>query len=340
MMERGMADTATQTICVIIAAKNASETIGMAVASALREGAVSEVVVVDDGSSDSTEAAARAVDDGSNRLKVISFAQNRGPSAARNAAIAQSTAPLIAILDADDFFFPGRFAPMLAEADWDFIADNIAFVAEPTALAVPTRFQSRARSMSLVQFVEGNISKRGKPRGETGFLKPVMSRAFLTQQGLRYDEQLRLGEDYDFYVRALAKGARYKVIEHCGYGAVVRGDSLSSRHRTEDLRLLFEADNAVLSQMPLSPEAKAIISTHRDHIRARYELRAFLDMKSNSGKGAAIRHMLSRPDALPAVVTGIFFDKYDALRRNKQTSAASLPTSPRYLLSGEPVSQK
>lgn len=335
-----MADIATQTICVIIAAKNASDTIGLAVASALREVEVSEVVVVDDGSSDGTEAAAKAVDDGTDRLKVISFAQNRGPSAARNAAIAQSTAPLIAILDADDFFFPGRFTPMLAESDWDFVADNIAFVADPTALAVPPRFQSRARSMSLVQFVEGNISKRGKPRGETGFLKPVMSRAFLARHGLQYDEQLRLGEDYDFYVRALAKGARYKVIEHCGYGAVVRGDSLSSRHRTEDLRRLYEADNAIMSAMPLTPEAKQIITTHRDHIRARYELRAFLDAKSQHGKGAAIKHMLGRLDALPSVVTGIFFDKYDALRCNKGTSAASLPTSPRYLLSGEPVSQK
>lgn len=335
-----MADSATQTICVIIAAKNAADTIGLAVATALRENAVSEVVVVDDGSNDGTDAAARALDDGTGRLKIISFAQNQGPSAARNAAIDQSSAPLIAILDADDFFFPGRFAPMLEETDWDFIADNIAFVADPTALAVPANFQSRARSMSLVQFVEGNISKRGKPRGETGFLKPVMRRTFLAQHGLRYDEQLRLGEDYDFYVRALAKGARYKVIEHCGYGAVVRGDSLSSRHRTEDLRRLYEADNSILADRTLPPDARGIITTHRDHIRARYELRAFLDVKSQSGKGAAVRHMLSRLDALPAVVTGIFFDKYDALRRDSGSSAASLPTTPRYLLSGVPVAQK
>lgn len=335
-----MAEAATQTICVIIAAKNASDTIGLAVASALREEAVSEVVVVDDGSTDMTAAAAQAADDGTGRLKLITFSQNRGPSAARNAAIAQSTAPLIAILDADDFFFPGRFAPMLAEDGWDFIADNIAFVADPAALTVPARFQSRSRAMSLQQFVEGNISERGKPRGETGFLKPVMRRSFLAEHELRYDEQLRLGEDYDFYVRALAGGARYKVIEHCGYGAVVRGDSLSSRHRTEDLRRLFEADNAILAQMELQPAERRIITAHRDHIRARYELRAFLDVKSQSGKGGAIRHMLARLDALPAVVRGIFFDKYDALRGNNGASAASLPTAPRYLLAGVPVAQK
>ncbi|AYD02484.1 glycosyltransferase family 2 protein [Neorhizobium sp. NCHU2750] len=332
-----MAEAAIQTICVIIAAKNAADTIGLAVESALREDMVSEVVVVDDGSSDGTDKAALASDDGSGRIKIISFERNRGPSAARNAAIAQSTAPLIAILDADDFFFPGRFAPMLAETDWDFIADNIAFVADPAALSSPARFQSRARTMSLVQFVEGNISRRGKPRGETGFLKPIMRREFIVGNGLVYDEELRLGEDYDFYVRALALGARYKVIEHCGYGAVVRGDSLSSRHRTEDLRRLFEADNAILSQSSLSADARAVITQHRDHIRDRYELRAFLDVKREAGKGGAIRHMLSRPGAIPAVALGIFHDKYDALRRSDAASAASLPTSPRYLLAGVPV---
>jgi succinoglycan biosynthesis protein ExoU len=191
--------------------------------------------------------------------------------------------------------------------------------------------------MSLVQFVEGNISLRGKPRGETGFLKPVMRRSFIVGNGLVYDEQLRLGEDYDFYVRALVLGARYKVIEHCGYGAVVRGDSLSSRHRTEDLRRLYEADNAILADSTLPQNAREVLTQHRDHIRARYELRAFLDVKRETGKGGAIRHMLARPSAIPAVATGIFHDKYDALRRNDASSAASLPTSPRYLLAGIPV---
>jgi succinoglycan biosynthesis protein ExoU len=339
-MEKPVTEATQNRICVIIAAKNAADTIGMAVASALREGQVSEVVVVDDGSSDGTVDAARAADDGSGRMKIISFEKNRGPSAARNAAIEQSSAPLIAILDADDFFFPGRFAPMLAERDWDFVADNIAFVADPDALPMPVRFQSRGRTLSLLEFVEGNISRRGKPRGETGFLKPVMRRAFIEEHGLRYDEALRLGEDYDFYVRALAKGARYRVIEHCGYGAVIRGDSLSSRHRTEDLRRLFEADNVILAQMALSPEARTVIAAHRDHIKARYELRAFLDVKSQNGKRAAIRHLLSRAAALPAVATGIFFDKYDAMRRSDAASAASVPATPRYLLAGIEVPQK
>jgi succinoglycan biosynthesis protein ExoU len=70
----------TEKVCVIIAAKDAADTIGKAVTSALREPAVGEVVVVDDGSSDATAVAASSADDGSGRLAIARFDKNRGPS--------------------------------------------------------------------------------------------------------------------------------------------------------------------------------------------------------------------------------------------------------------------
>ena len=93
-IEVRMADSAT--VCVVIAAKNASPTIARAIRSALRERRVAEVVVVDDGSTDGTAETSRAADDGSGRLRVLSLDTNRGPAFARNHAIANSTAPMIA----------------------------------------------------------------------------------------------------------------------------------------------------------------------------------------------------------------------------------------------------
>ncbi|WP_074062113.1 MULTISPECIES: glycosyltransferase family 2 protein [Rhizobium] len=308
---------AKASVCVIIAAKNAADTIGMAVASALREKQVAEVVVIDDGSADGTASAARAVDDGSSRLNVVSFEKNRGPSAARNHAIEISTAPLISILDADDFFFEGRFDRMLANDDWDFVADNIAFVEAETVTRAPQQldhFLDRPVFLDLVAFVDGNISKRGVRRGEIGFLKPVMRRAFLDAHRLRYREEMRLGEDYDLYVRALANGARYKVIHSCGYGAVVRGNSLSGSHRTEDLRKLYEADRAILANCSLTPQAAAAVRRHESHARGKYELRHFLDIKKKSGAGAALRYALTHPFAVPAIAGGIFMDKTERFR--------------------------
>ncbi|MDI7862056.1 glycosyltransferase [Rhizobiaceae bacterium n13] len=329
--------TGTSKLCVIIAAKNAAATIERAIVSALAEPETAEVIVIDDGSSDGTATTARAADDGTGRLVVVSFEKNRGPAAARNHAIAISRAPLIAILDADDFFFAGRFSQLLAEDDWDFIADNIAFVDEAMASRAHldlARFPREPRVIDLKGFVEGNISKRGVRRGEIGFLKPIMWRAFLDANDLRYKEDLRLGEDYDLYARALVKGARYKLIHTCGYGAVVRHDSLSSSHRTEDLKRLYEADRAILAAGGLSPEAGDLIRRHEKHIRDRYELRHFLDIKKQSGFGAALSYAATHPGAIPAIAAGIFADKTARFRRSKDSAPVALGGSGglRYLL--------
>lgn len=331
-------------VCVIIAAKDASHTIGRAVRSALREAEAAEIVVVDDGSADATAKAAYAVDDGSGRLRVLRLEANRGPAFARNHAIAHSAAPLIAILDADDFFLPGRFARLLEQRDWDLIADNVVFLDEFRKgghLEIPepdiAHFEPAPRLLELAEFVDGNISKRGAPRGETGFLKPVIRRDFLQHARLRYREALRLGEDYELYVRALARGGRYKIVHSCGYGAVVRADSLSGRHRTADLKDLYEADRSILESERLDSKAEAAIRRHERHVRARYELRNFLDLKSGSGVVRAGVHGLKHPGALPAILAGIALDKFDAFAaRSAQPDVIS--RKPRYLLAAKPTS--
>lgn len=320
-------------LCVIIAARNAAPTIGRAIGSALRERSVAEVVVVDDGSSDATAQAAKAADDGSSRLAVLRLDENRGPAFARNHAIAHSQAPLIAILDADDFFLKGRFDRLVDGEDWDFVADNILFLDARGDLSEPVmpQLEARPRRLDLAGFIEGNISRRGAARGEIGFLKPVMRRAFLDRHGLRYNEALRLGEDYELYARALACGARYKIVHHCGYGAVVRPDSLSDRHATLDLKRLYEADRALLASAGLPAEARERLRKHERHIRGRYELRRFLDVKAQGGLLSAAGHALARPTALPAIVGGVAADKLDAFKERNR-GADETPAAPRLLL--------
>ncbi|MCJ8517475.1 succinoglycan biosynthesis protein ExoU [Pseudorhizobium tarimense] len=325
-------------ICVIIAARNAAAILPAAIRSALSQPGVTEVVLVDDASTDDTAAVAESAGDGSGRLRVISLKTNRGPAAARNVAIENSAAPLIAILDADDFFFPGRFEAMLQHRDWDLIADNIAFTRTSHPQHQPQDFQARARSLSTIEFIEGNISQPGLRRGEIGFLKPVMRRSFLDEHGLRYNENLRLGEDYDLYLRALVKGARYTVIEHVGYGAVVRPDSLSGQHRTEDLRRLCEADAAVRKTPGLPEDVAAAIRRHESHIRDRYRLRAFLDSKKRGGMAEALRFALRDPAAMPAIASGIYSDKTQRLRPAQADVAPE--TGFRYLLPGVPLAHK
>lgn len=331
------------TVCVIIAARNAQATISRAVASALREMRVGEVVVVDDGSDDATVEASLVADDGSGRLRIIRLDRNRGPAHARNRAIAETRAPLVAILDADDFFLSGRFDVMLDGQDWDFVADNIVFIDERSASRAEPQvpcFEAAPRFLSVNGFVDGNISRRGAARGEIGFLKPVMRRGFLDLHGLRYREELRLGEDYDLYARALLEGARYKIMHGCGYGAVVRANSLSGHHDTQDLKRLYEADRAMLAAAAVPRAERAAIMRHERHVRGRYELRHFLDRKAEIGLLRAGLGALMRPAALPAIVGGVAADKLDAFRDRRGEPAASGPMPVRYLLPARVATQR
>ncbi|MEO5325111.1 glycosyltransferase family 2 protein [Mesorhizobium sp. CC13] len=326
-------------VCVIIAARNAADTIATAIASALREPEVAEVVVIDDASSDATEAVARGADDGSGRLTVLRLDVNRGPSFARNVAIRSARAPLISILDADDFFLPGRFGNLVGSADWDLAADNIVFIQGGSAREVLSgdvqHFAAEPSFLDFAQFIAGNISRRGAQRGELGFLKPVMRRAFLERHGLGYDEALRLGEDYALYARAMLSGARFKLIRSCGYGAVVRRDSLSGRHRTEDLRRLADADLSLLAVPGIAAEAKAWLHRHERHVRDKYRLRHFLDLKTAKGAGAALAFGLASPANFLGVARGVAMDKFEPLRRYLAPSRSEGALRKRYLLPGK-----
>ncbi len=261
---------------VIVAAWNREDTIERAVASALAEPEVHSVLVVDDGSTDKTAERAQAADDGSDRLAILRLAENRGPAAARNAALLNSAAPWITILDGDDYLLPGRFSQMLAMAQGcDFIADDILQVREDRVdidaphpmLAAGGAFEPW--SCDLQTFVLGNVTRAGRNRKELGFFKPLIRRAFLDEHRLRYDETLRLGEDYALYVRALAAGARFRVVPACGYVSVMREGSLSGNHSKQDLERLRDSDLALGALPGLLAAERAAIKEHYRSVDAR-----------------------------------------------------------------------
>ena len=98
---------AEPTVSVIIPAYNGDRYIAQAINSVLhQEGCKLEIIVIDDGSTDSTEAVLKQYGD---RIRYIKQ-KNQGVAAARNHGIAAATADLIAFLDADDYFLTGKLA--------------------------------------------------------------------------------------------------------------------------------------------------------------------------------------------------------------------------------------
>jgi glycosyltransferase involved in cell wall biosynthesis len=90
---------------VIIPVHNGASTIGRALKSVFDQTFSDyEIVICDDGSTDDTPAVLAKYGD---KIRVVRQA-NRGPSAARNAAVAASRGELIALIDRDDQWLPNK----------------------------------------------------------------------------------------------------------------------------------------------------------------------------------------------------------------------------------------
>jgi succinoglycan biosynthesis protein ExoU len=257
---------------VIIAAWNRADTIERAIRSVAAEEAVKSVIVVDDASTDDTAARAEALLPTFPKLKILRQPRNGGPSAARNLALAASDANWISILDGDDYMQPGRLAHLIAQSgDADFVADDLLQIdedASPTTAPRPLLNidASWPATVTLRDFVLGNISRRGRLRREMGFLKPIMRRSFLRQHHLQYDDEVRLGEDYLLYAAALAHGARFRLTPAAGYVAVMRSGSLSGRHSRQDLEALLRGDRRLVARPELAPGDRRALQLHCRHI--------------------------------------------------------------------------
>ena len=197
-------------VSVVVAAWNAETFLQGSIDSALaQDGVTIEVIVANDASTDGTEALVRSLAERDPRIRLVSNTVNQGPAAARNTAIAAATGAWIAVLDADDRLLPGRLARLLSFArarDADVVFDLIGEVDEegreiPDPRPLPF---DREERWDLPRWILDN--QPGQRMLLTGYLKPLIRRAALTQHGVSYREELRNSEDYALIAELLAQG--------------------------------------------------------------------------------------------------------------------------------------
>jgi cellulose synthase/poly-beta-1,6-N-acetylglucosamine synthase-like glycosyltransferase len=183
-----------------------------------------EVIVFDDGSTDETATIAEGWSD---RLpiRVIRGAANAGVGTARRAAIEASTGTLVAILDADDYWFPDHLE-VLCDTYRQFggivTATNYRWVAgsrvgdRPSSTLIPIPPPDRQASAILI----GNFVFAGAL-----FAREMYDRV----GGVRADVK---AEDWDLWIRMIRAGARVTaaptvtVLYRQHTGSVSSGESL------------------------------------------------------------------------------------------------------------------
>ena len=194
-------------VAVVIPAFNADRYLGDALRS-LREQSLQpdEVVVVDDGSTDRTAAIAQQAG------ATVIRQQQRGPGAARNRGVEATTAPLIAFLDADDWFAPRKLeAQALAMQSSDAPAVCCdAFVVDGDTVG-PAKNRERA--------VPDRIDFDTLFDGNPVICSTVLARRdeLLAAGGFDEDPALVATEDYDLWLRLAARAPIRYLAEPLAY---------------------------------------------------------------------------------------------------------------------------
>lgn len=170
---------------------------------------IDEVIVVDDGSTDDTQAVLARLSDP--RLRVIRHAPNRGSPAARNTGVAAATTEWVVFLE-DDCGFPDDYAETLLRVATETGAD---VVGAPWLNVGEERYAdavAAGRANAATEF--GLDTHPGTfPRGnvETPFLCALALVRRSVAAEVRYDETLRGNawrEETDFYLRCVEAGYR------------------------------------------------------------------------------------------------------------------------------------
>jgi glycosyltransferase involved in cell wall biosynthesis len=181
---------------------NSCPWIGQAVDSALRQTIQDlEVIVVDDGSTDGGADVVRDRATGDPRLRLLRQ-ENRGPSAARNAGVAEATAPYVAFLDADDRWLPEKLERQFALGGEGVVYGDATIVGD-----VP---YSGTRISDHQQLFEGLVFDH-LTRSNFVAMTTVLAPRELVRQ-YAFNEDIRLAEDLDLWLRLAADDVPFSVV--------------------------------------------------------------------------------------------------------------------------------
>ena len=267
------------TVTVVIPSYNNARYIGQTLDSiAAQTFSDYEVIVVNDGSKDREELEQVL---NSHALPVIYISQeNKGVSAARNAAIRIARGEFYAQLDADD-----QWRPNYLEVQLGILRENpdVALV-YPNARIIGDDAPVELEFMK-VSPSEGDVTFESLVRQQVTVLTCVTARMSAIRDAGMFDESLRRCEDFDLWLRIVKRGG--KIVYHRRILALYRRHqgSLSS-DRVWMLRHLLAVFEKWAGTSDLTPAELAVVN--EQIVTNRSELRLHEGKRALSAGGASV----------------------------------------------------
>jgi glycosyltransferase involved in cell wall biosynthesis len=183
------------TVTALIPAYNAAPYIRAAVESVLAQTyPVQQIIIVDDGSTDDCRGALGELAERVTCLRI----DNSGPAHARNVGLAASDAELIAFLDADDIWEPGKIAAQVA----DLVADPAAALTYCGKSLIDTAGKALG-DFPQSNYPSGDIFLEMLSANYISTTSVVLARrhVLVALGGFPEGEQFRNCEDYELWLR-------------------------------------------------------------------------------------------------------------------------------------------
>lgn len=219
-------------VSIIVPVYNAADFIADALESVQAQTFVDwECLVVDDCSTDRSSEILAQFAARDSRIKPVFLEENGGASRARNAGLERAAGQWVTLLDADDVYDVHRLNTLVTLAQdrgADLVFDDQIIADFPSTQPVGRAFHWLANAAA--PFSAERFFKLSAIFGRSlnpGYMKPLFSRAFIEDNGLRYDPQFRSGQDYLFYANAFALSPRCAATPYAGYVYRRRKGSLS-----------------------------------------------------------------------------------------------------------------
>jgi succinoglycan biosynthesis protein ExoO len=255
-----------------------------------------EILVVDDASVDDSVDVVAEIARHDPRIRLLRMDRNGGPARARNHALAQASGDWIAIVDADDQVHPERFERLLlagAETGADILADDLLHFYEdgaPVSFLLPEAWREPRRITARDWILGG--SEPGLPA--LGYLKPMIRTRMAGSH--RYDETMRIGEDFEFIARLLLDGAAFIAVPQPWYLYRRHASSTSHRLTTADLECMIGADERMRADYPdLPAELQDCFELRRRDLLGARDFSRLVDALKRRDVGESLGRLLSRP---------------------------------------------
>jgi glycosyltransferase involved in cell wall biosynthesis len=236
-------------VSVVIPVYNAAAYVEQAVASALAQPETGDVLLVEDGSEDSSLAVCQrlARQHKSVRLLRHPAGQNQGKSVSRNLGIARAQCALIAFLDADDYFLPTRFEKVMevfaSHSDADGVYEETELFFQDESSRQRWKEAGWPKRIGLRRAVDPDHLLETLLEGGAGSFCTdgiVVRRSIFEKTGY-FNLNLRTGEDTHLWIRMAALGRLYpgrtdRPVSMCRVhaGNRVTGRSLKDRRDQKD----------------------------------------------------------------------------------------------------------